>query len=107
MAVRGSQSSFTAWLPPGPYLILEYQDFEGPYIGRNPLPGGGYVSPLLVHTADDTGVGRPRPSATVTAVDTARGSRFVLEGHLRRDRPLRYVNAMPEQVDELAVYPPH
>ncbi|MCX4804544.1 twin-arginine translocation signal domain-containing protein [Streptomyces sp. NBC_01214] len=105
MAVCGSQSSFTAWLPPGPYLVLEYKDFEGPYIGRNPLPGAEYVSPLLVRTADHAGAGRPRPSATITAVDTARGPRFVLEGRLRRDRPLRYVNAMRGQVDELAVYP--
>ncbi|MFI1651053.1 hypothetical protein ACH4XT_29495 [Streptomyces avidinii] len=105
MAVSGSQSSFTAWLPPGPYLVLEYKDFEGPYIGRNPLPGAEYVRPILVHAADDDGAGRPRPSATVTAVDTARGPRFVLEGRLRRDRSLRYVNAMRGQVDELAVYP--
>ncbi|MGW6979234.1 hypothetical protein ACWGE1_07275 [Streptomyces sp. NPDC054932] len=105
MAVRGSHSSFTAWLPPGPYLVLEYKDFEGPYIGRNPLPGAEYVRPLLLHAADDAGAGRPRPSATVTAVDTERGPRFVLEGRMRRDRPLRYVNAMRGQVDELAVYP--
>ncbi|MFF3728501.1 twin-arginine translocation signal domain-containing protein [Streptomyces erythrochromogenes] len=106
MAVPASQSSFTAWLPPGPYLVLEYKDFEGPYRGRDPLPGAEYVSPLLVHAADDTGAaGRARPSATVTAVDTARGPRFVLEGRLRRDRSLRYVNAMRGQVDELAVYP--
>ncbi|MFG2328058.1 twin-arginine translocation signal domain-containing protein [Streptomyces sp. NPDC048604] len=105
MAVRGSQSSFTVWLPPGRYLVLEYKDFEGPYIGRDPLPGAEYVSPLLVHAADDGGAGRPRPSATVTAVDTERGPRFVLEGRMHRDRPLRYVNAMRGQVDELAVYP--
>ncbi|MGW6617725.1 hypothetical protein ACWGA0_30265 [Streptomyces erythrochromogenes] len=106
MAVLGSQSSFTAWLPPGRYLVLEYKDFEGPYRGRDPLPGAEYVSPLLVHAADDTGgAGRARPSATVTAVDTARGPRFVLDGRIRRDRPLRYVNAMRGQVDELAVYP--
>ncbi|MFD7395082.1 hypothetical protein ACFV60_08580 [Streptomyces virginiae] len=105
MAVPASQSSFTAWLPPGPYLVLEYKDFEGPYRGRDPLPGAEYVSPLLVRAADDAGAGCPRPSATVTAVDTSRGPRFVLEGRLRRDRPLRYVNAMRGQVDELAVYP--
>ncbi|MCX4695705.1 hypothetical protein [Streptomyces sp. NBC_01408] len=105
MAVRGSQSSFTAWLRPGRYLVLEYKDFEGPYIGRNPLPGEEYVRPLLVHAADDAGAGGPRPSATVTAVDTARGPRFVLEGRIHRERPLRYVNAMRGQVDELAVYP--
>ncbi|MFI8392926.1 hypothetical protein [Streptomyces sp. NPDC085540] len=105
MAVCGSQSSFTACLPPGPYLVLEYKDFEGPYVGRDPLPGAEYVRPLLVRTADDAGAGGRRPFATVTAVDTARGPRFVLEGRLRRDRPLRYVNAMRGQVDELAVYP--
>ncbi|WP_328740960.1 hypothetical protein OHA91_38230 [Streptomyces erythrochromogenes] len=106
MAVPGSQSSFTAWLPPGPYLVLEYKDFEGP-IGRGPLPGAEYVSPLLLHAAEEAGAGRTCPSATatVTAVDTARGPRFVLDGRIRRDRPLRYVNAMRGQVDELAVYP--
>ncbi|MEJ8641288.1 hypothetical protein WKI68_06995 [Streptomyces sp. MS1.HAVA.3] len=44
-------------------------------------------------------------TATVTAVDTARGPRFVLEGRIRRNRPVRCVNAMRGQVDELAVYP--
>ncbi|MFC9125539.1 hypothetical protein ACFT4A_01660 [Streptomyces sp. NPDC057099] len=105
MAVRGSQSSFTAWLPPGRYLVLEYKDFEGPYVGRDPLPGAEHVSPLLVHAADEAGAGCPRPSATVTAVDTKRGPRFVLEGRMHRGRPVRYVNAMRGQVDELAVYP--
>ncbi|WP_435281693.1 twin-arginine translocation signal domain-containing protein [Streptomyces koelreuteriae] len=105
MAVPGSQSSFTAWLPPGRYLVLEYKDFEGPRVGRDPLPGTEYVSPLLVHAADVAGAGRPRPSATVIAVDTKMGPRFVLEGRIRRDRPVRYVNAMRGQVDELAVYP--
>ncbi|MEU7602966.1 twin-arginine translocation signal domain-containing protein [Streptomyces sp. NPDC041003] len=105
MAVPGSQSSFTAWLPPGPYLLLEYKDFEGPYVGRDPLPGAEYVSPLLVHAAEHAGAGGPRPSATVTAVDTGRGPRFVVDGRIQRGRPLRYLNAMRGQVDELAVYP--
>ncbi|MFD6967763.1 hypothetical protein [Streptomyces sp. NPDC059949] len=111
MAVRGSRSSFTAALRPGRYLVLEYKDFEGPYIGRDPLPGQEHVRPLLVHAGDDTGAGRSSPlaaaaaTATVTAVDTARGPRFVLEGRIRRDRPVRCVNAMRGQVDELAVYP--
>ncbi|WP_374777156.1 twin-arginine translocation signal domain-containing protein [Streptomyces sp. NBC_01310] len=119
MAVRGSGSSFTAALQPGRYLVLEYKDFEGPYIGRDPLPGQEYVRPLLVHAGDDSGARRPSPlvtaaaaaaaaattTATVTAVDTARGPRFVLEGRIRRDRPVRCVNAMRGQVDELAVYP--
>ncbi|WP_327265580.1 twin-arginine translocation signal domain-containing protein [Streptomyces sp. NBC_01232] len=105
MAVPGSQPAFTVRLRPGRHLVLEYKDFEGPHVGRDPLPGEEYVRPLLVRATGDAGAACTPPSATVTAVDTAEGPRFVLEGGIRRGRPVRYVNAMRGQADELAVYP--
>ncbi|MET7714259.1 hypothetical protein [Streptomyces sp. NPDC005407] len=100
----GTDSTFTLRLKPGAYLVLEYLDFAGA-LGRNPPPGAEYVRPLTV-TTPNSGSIPPRPCATLTAVDAAGGvPRFTLSGRILSDQPLRYVNAMRDQVDEARLYP--
>ncbi|MDJ1133994.1 hypothetical protein [Streptomyces iconiensis] len=115
----GVVSYFTSELEPGRYLLLEYRDFQSD-LGRNPAPGQEYVRTLTVRdgpraradgavgadSADGSGgtAGRPRCSATLRAVHTSEGPRFVLRGTARAGRPLRYVNSVPEQPDEAIIY---
>ncbi|SCK05044.1 hypothetical protein [Streptomyces sp. WMMB 322] len=100
----GTDTGFTAQLDAGRYLLLEFLDFEGDR-GRNPAPGREYLRPLTVHPPR-TDTSPAPPCATLTAVDIpGRGPRFALHGQVRPGRPLRYVNRMRDQVDELVLYP--
>ncbi|GAA2598146.1 hypothetical protein [Streptomyces axinellae] len=111
----GITSHFTAELEPGRYLLLEYRDFQSD-LGRNPPPGQEYVRTLtvredaapLVATADAgagaDASGRPHCTATLRALHTRPGPRFVLRGRVRAGRPLRYVNSVPDQPDEAIIY---
>lgn len=99
----GTDTVFTLDLEAGRYLVLEFLDFEGDR-GRNPAPGQEYIRILTVH--------RPRnqaqtpPAAIVTAREVpGLGPRFDLCGNPKPNRPLRYVNHMRGQVDELVLYP--
>ncbi|MGR3939471.1 hypothetical protein [Streptomyces sp. BRA346] len=100
----GTDTGFTVQLEAGRYLIFEFLDFEGAR-GRNPAPGQEYVRVLTVHQPREQRSTAP-PAATITAWESpGLGPRFALRGRLKRGRPLRYVNHMPGQVDELALYP--
>ncbi|MEU9608466.1 hypothetical protein [Streptomyces sp. NPDC048057] len=99
----GTDICFTAPLPPGRYLVLEYLDFEGPR-GRDPQSGQEHLRSLTVHP---TKTEAARSScATLTAVDIpGQGPRFLLDGHITPGGPLRYVNRMQNQVDEAMFCP--
>ncbi|MFH8617338.1 hypothetical protein ACH4E8_19995 [Streptomyces sp. NPDC017979] len=99
----GTDTRFTAQLPPGRYLVFEYLDFEGPR-GRDPQPGQEHLRPLTVHP---TKAIAPRTScATLTAVEIpGQGPRFLMDGHVTAGGPLRYVNRMRNQVDEAMLCP--
>jgi hypothetical protein len=102
----GITSHFTSELKPGRYLLLEYRDFQSD-LGRNPPPGQEYVRTLTVpekgaSVADASG--GPRCTATLRALHTREGPRFVLRGRVRAGRPLRYVNSVPDQPDEAIIY---
>lgn len=100
----GAVADAIVTLAPGRHLLLEYLDFM-PGLGRGPAPGEEYVRPLTV-TADGPGGWAPVPCGTLTAHESADGSpRFSLRGRVLADQPLRFVNAMREQVDEARLYP--
>jgi hypothetical protein len=100
----GTDTGYTVELDAGAYLLLEFLDFEGER-GRDPAPGQEYVRRLTVRETRTDASPAP-PCATVIAVDVpGRGPRFALHGRVRPGRPLRYVNRMPDQVNELALYP--
>ncbi|MFD7500269.1 hypothetical protein [Streptomyces sp. NPDC059850] len=100
----GTDTGFTIGLEPGRYLILEFLDFEGDR-GRDPAPGQEYVRTLTVRPPRDQAPAAA-PAATVTAREApGLGPRFDLCGQLRPGRPLRYVNRMRGQVNELVLYP--
>ncbi|NGO42320.1 hypothetical protein [Streptomyces ureilyticus] len=100
----GTDTGYTVELDAGAYLLLEFLDFEGER-GRDPAPGQEYVRRLTVRETRTDASPAP-PCATVIAVDVpGRGPRFALRGRVHPGRPLRYVNRMPDQVNELALYP--
>ncbi|MFI8204979.1 hypothetical protein [Streptomyces sp. NPDC085937] len=87
----GQPGTFTQHLRPGRYLLFDY------------LTAGDAEPRHRWLTVTGEAAGRfPEPTATVVARNVPGvGPRFEVHGGLRAGRPLRYVNRIPGQVNEL------
>ncbi|MEU2283771.1 hypothetical protein ABZ614_17865 [Streptomyces sp. NPDC013178] len=87
----GQPGSFTQRLQPGTYLLFDYLTVGDAQPRHRPLTVTG--------DAVDQGLA---PTATIVSRNVpGAGPRFEIRGALRAGRPLRYVNEIPGQVNEL------